>query len=247
MSGKASKVEWVRGWLGIGIVVFGIVGVTAIAITIMCVADPKKSDETAKLLLSSVLPLLGTWVGTVLAYYFAKESMETATRTTRELAGIEEKLRSVAVTTAMIPIGQADKLQMKRNQDPEKLVLKDLIDQMVKAKRNRLPVLSETGAAMYVIHRSTLTEYVAEKALGAAAGAAPPSLTIADLKNERSDLFKKINAWACVGQAMTLAHAKQSMEAVADCSDVFVTESGRSDEPVVGWITNVEISRHAKA
>jgi hypothetical protein len=34
----------------------------------------------AQLVLTADLPVIGTWVGTVLAYYFSKENLETATR-----------------------------------------------------------------------------------------------------------------------------------------------------------------------
>jgi hypothetical protein len=35
--------------------------------------------EATRLVFTSVLPLLGTWVGTVLAFYFARENLRTAT------------------------------------------------------------------------------------------------------------------------------------------------------------------------
>ena len=69
-------------------------GVLGLAVLIMLTATAGQESDTAKLLLSSILPLLGTWVGTVLAYYFAKENFESAARATGRLAGIE-KLRSI--------------------------------------------------------------------------------------------------------------------------------------------------------
>jgi hypothetical protein len=246
MNEQTTFAEKVRCYLGIIITIAGILGVTIIAIVIMIVAETGKKSETAQFLLTSLLPVIGTWVGTVLAYYFAKENFESAARTTKELAGIDERLRSVPVTTAMIEIGKADKLQLKKSQDPESLKLKDLIDQMTKAKRQRLPVLDEKGAPVYIIHLSSLTDFVARQALGAA-GAAVAGLTIADLKNQRADLFRMIGAWACVKRTATLADAKQTMDALRNCSDVFVTESGRIDEPVIGWVTNAEIALHSKA
>jgi len=46
----------------------------------------------------SVLPLLGVWVGTLLAYYFSKENFEAATKSVTEMAreiGGMEKLRAI--------------------------------------------------------------------------------------------------------------------------------------------------------
>ncbi len=257
--------ENVRCYLSYFVTGFGLLGVLALAVLILRSAAEGEESDTAKLLLSSILPLLGTWVGTVLAYYFAKENFESAARATKELAGIDEKLRSVPATTAMIPIAEAETRQLKPDEKPEDLKLTDLITQMTQAKHHRLPVLDEKGAAVYIIHLSTLNDFVASQALGAAAAATPAApagdaaaaatpaapgvagLTIADLRNQRAELFRMINAWTCVQRTATLADAKQMMDGLRDCSDVFVTESGQFDEPVIGWITNAKISLHSKA
>jgi hypothetical protein len=246
MDEKPSFTERVRSRLGLIVVLWGIAVVVAFSVVAILVAQAEEKLETTKTLLASVLPVLGTWVGTVLAYYFAKENFESAARATKELVGIEEKLRSVPVPTAMIPIDKADKVQLKKDQDPDKLVLKDLLQKMDAAKRNRLPVLNAAGAAVYVIHRSSLTEFITQQSLDPASGTAPAVLTIGDLKNKRADLFCAISGWASVKRGATLADAKKAMEALAGCSDAFVTESGRPSDPVIGWITNVEISLHSK-
>jgi hypothetical protein len=148
----------------------------------------------------------------------------------------------------MIPIAKADKRKLQPGEDPESLNLKELITQMTKAKRNRLPVLDDKGAGVYVIHLSSLTDFVAERSLGGMDPKDIEKLTIADLtKHSRTDLLDKIRAWRCVPRAATLADAKTAMEGLSDCSDVFVTESGGKEEPVIGWVTNVEIAFHSKA
>jgi hypothetical protein len=239
--------ETVRSRLGIIVVLWGIGVVTVFSIVALCVTQATETLEMTKTLLASVLPVLGTWVGTVLAYYFAKENFESAARTTKELVGIEERLRSVPVTTAMIPIEKADKKQLGATETPENLQLKELLKIMDTTHRNRLPVLSATGAAIYVIHRSSLTEFIAQRSLDAARHETLEELTIKDLKEKRVDLFRAITGWACVKRTATLAEAKKAMEDLLDCSDVFVTESGRPSEPVIGWITNVEISLQCMA
>ena len=55
------------------------------------------------------------------------------------------------------------------------------------------------------------------------------------------------NTLAFVAQNATLADAKKRMEAVKGCQDVFVTSDGQPKSPFVGWITNVEISKRARA
>jgi hypothetical protein len=108
--------------------------------------------------------------------------------------------------------------------------------------RSRLPVLNSDGSALYIVHLSTLTDFIAGQAVSASPGAkAVTDLTIADLKAGDARLYQQILAWACVKTTATLADAKLAMETTPNCSDVFVTVSGRPSDPVVGWLTNVEI------
>jgi hypothetical protein len=44
----------------------------------------------------------------------------------------------------------------------------------------------------------------------------------------------------------TLGQAKEKMESIKNCQDVFITENGKSTEPITGWLTNVEIGKHLK-
>jgi hypothetical protein len=50
-----------------------------------------------------------------------------------------------------------------------------------------------------------------------------------------------------VSAEATLGDAKAAMEKKPKCQDVFVTETGQPDDSVLGWLTNIEISRHTKA
>jgi hypothetical protein len=43
----------------------------------------------------------------------------------------------------------------------------------------------------------------------------------------------------------TLADSKTNLDSVTNYQDVFVTEHGKSDEKVLGWVTNVEIAKRA--
>ena len=72
--------RWIANVLVIGgIVVVGVLGVLVIKYTAI-----DKRHEASQLVLTSILPLVGTWIGTVLAFYFAKDNFESASRATRE-------------------------------------------------------------------------------------------------------------------------------------------------------------------
>ena len=51
---------------------------------------------------------------------------------------------------------------------------------------------------------------------------------------------------AFVSSKTTLGDAKAAMEKTKNCQDVFVTENGIPEEPVIGWLTNTEILKHVK-
>jgi hypothetical protein len=43
----------------------------------------------------------------------------------------------------------------------------------------------------------------------------------------------------------TLLDAKKAMDAIDECLDIFVTENGKKEEPVLGLITNNKILENA--
>jgi hypothetical protein len=45
-------------------------------------------------------------------------------------------------------------------------------------------------------------------------------------------------SFAVVGPDSSMAAAKAAMNEISGCQDVFVTESGTPDGPVLGWLTN---------
>jgi len=53
----------------------GILGMVWLATNIMNKAPENKEYETATLLLNSFLPLIGTWIGTVIAFYFGTQQV----------------------------------------------------------------------------------------------------------------------------------------------------------------------------
>src|ERR1700730_8315375 len=65
-----------------------VTGISILAVTVLAaVIIVRKHDADApQNVMNSVLPLLGTWVGTILAYYFSKENFEAATQSVTALA-----------------------------------------------------------------------------------------------------------------------------------------------------------------
>ena len=232
-------------WVTLG----GMVGVTILGIVVIRLAANDKRGEASQLVFGSLLPLLGTWVGTVLAFYFAKANYESAANHAKDLLGITERLRSTPVESVMLKMTDpgVTKRTLVPPEKPESLKIAELLKILRDKGRNRLPVLNADGSLVFVIHLSVLTDYISKKALNGGESKPMADLTFSDLQTDDAQLYQQILAWACVRLGATLAEAKSAMEDIPGCSDVFVTTAGRKSDPVVGWLTNVEIGLRSSA
>ena len=124
-----------RNWLAFGITGVSIVGVIILGTTIIIVNDAGVT-ERAQNVFNAVLPLLGTWVGTVLAYFFSRENFESASRSVERLTQqltLHEKLESMPVTSAMTP-----RTKMLTVNEPGTAILLDVLTQLESKKVKRL-------------------------------------------------------------------------------------------------------------
>ena len=70
--------------------------------------------------------------------------------------------------------------------------------------------------------------------------------TLQDFLNDPDFKKKATTTFAFVKTDASLAAAKEAMAGKPGCQDVFVTETGAADEPVLGWLTNVVIAKFAR-
>jgi CBS domain-containing protein len=209
-------------------VIVSVAGVVVISVVVIALASDH--DSASQLVFTAVLPLFGTWVGTVLAYYFAKENLKTATETTRRLLGSlpDETL----VTEVMIRWQNINKLETTETDLLARRV--DTLSEDLKSF-TRLPVFDKGGKnALAVIHRSSLNAFLltdinSRNAMTFAEFAASP-----EGANAR--------AFGVVAQGATVREARQTMGAKRERKDIFVTASGKADEAVVGWITDSDLA-----
>jgi hypothetical protein len=225
------------------------------------VLSAKKDLETAKYVFAAVLPLLGTWVGTVLAHYFQKENLNAATQSITTLVSKvtgNEKLQSIPVKNVMI---RPDKIETLPdpllNKDDKDISLSELTKHLREGtKRDRLPIFKhnqKTGPAERVLHRSIVEKFIAQKAVENPPTKPIDQLTLEDLMNDRTLGAVVRGSFGLVKADGTLADAKSEMDkasaalgSAGNCYDVFVTDTGKPDEIVIGWITNDIINENAK-
>lgn len=203
------------------IVFIGLIGIFILSWTI--IQSSGDITENAKFVFNALLPLIGTWVGAILAFYFGKDNFETAAKVS---SSSQDKLKSTPVKNIMVP---KNKLFFVDDQTTK---LKDTLDNLKQRKLRRLPVLDETGKPLYMIYVEGILDLLyraSEKDKG--------ELDFQAL-SDRPDLKRP---FVRVEENATLADAKVAMDGVTDCRDVFVVK----DDLVIGYLTNNDITKNA--
>jgi hypothetical protein len=227
-----------RQLLAGGIIGASVLGLAAISIVAIQLGGDDRA-RTTQLVFSSLLPLFGTWVGTVLAFYFARENLAAATESTLRITAAAANPQA-SVLQAMLPRARITSHDLASGAKADDVALKDLLDKMSAARVQRIPILNSGGDVAYVVHDSTINAYAAEVKKDPSDAAA--------FTDKVSDLLaidryaKAIKAIGTVGTGAVLADARAAMRTVDGCNDVFVTTNGQRNDPMVGWLTNTDLA-----
>lgn len=244
-----------RTILAFGIVAISVLGVILLAI-IVILAAADRGDASDKVM-TAVLPLLGTWVGTVMAFYFGRENFESGAQNTRatfkEARTADEILQSTPAADKMLKWSDAiffEKLADKPLADAQKdvnlVALLNELDQRgaaVGKKWNRIPILTFQSFPLYVIHRSLITEFIAKQSAGGRSTEQIQGQTLQDMFSDPQFQMTLIQSISVLSEKSTLADAKEAMSKTPNCQDVFITRDGTRNEEILGWLTNIDIEQ----
>jgi hypothetical protein len=230
----------IQTWLAGGIVLASLIIIGGLGYA-MILIDNKEAAN----IFNIIIPVVSTWVGTVLAYYFSKENFAAATQSVTDLAKFttQEKLKSIPVIEKMIPYSMMHFEIISASKPPDQIMLVDIIDRQEKAKKGlRIPILNENNFPLYVIHRSTMDMYITKRTLS---GGILKNMTLKGLL-EDPDLKKNLDeSFGVVERNSTLADAKNALEKSSRIQDVFVTEKGTAKEAILGFITNTIVEQYS--
>jgi hypothetical protein len=253
-SQKDDDVGRTRTWLAYIVLLVCAIGIIVAAVTAIVASNKGDREAITRLVFVSVLPLFGTWVGTVLAFYFAARNLEAATASTRSITESTARLAGVAATTAtsvsekMIPRTEMKVLSLSEDEakalDQLQFPLKRIWDEFQKIKLDRLPILGPGDTIKALAHRSLITGFAARQSgTLPTSGAGPTSLdgkNVSDLSDDEQTLLLK--TFALVSATATLGEARTRMRVVPRCHDVIVTQTGTETEPVLGWLTDTDLA-----
>jgi len=231
-----------------GTVLIALVGIGFAIAALAIDKNVKDAFTILQYIFGSLLPLWGTWIGTILAYYYSKENFESANKSVQQLVDkvtSEKKLQSVKAKDVMISRSKLVCQVMSSGEDLSKFKLKeDCLDFTTTNKIKRVLILDEHDLALYAIHRDLISFFIASETL---AGHDIAGATLKDMLEKGSDDTKQImkNSVKFIGQDANLLEAKNLMLQYKTCQDVFITNNGNPSEPVLGWITNVTVSENS--
>ena len=220
-----------------------IVTCTIMAGTVIVVAISYFKGEDDKIL-QVILPLWGTWIGTVLAFYFGKTNFEVANQSYQETVktlNANEKIAQLYVKNHM-----TTDITFLEYHDSKDEKIADILEDERFRNFNRFPIF-ENGIVKCIINRGLFYEFIQLKVKDGMETSLIKELTLNNLlqEEERSIQNKLERNFVVVSMDATLLDAKNAIDTIPECEVVFVTKTGRKDEPVCGLITNSQILKEA--
>ncbi|MDH3892385.1 MAG: hypothetical protein OEV49_15025 [candidate division Zixibacteria bacterium] len=149
------------------------------------------------------------------------------------------------VSDLMLPTKSITALHLTQDENEDVLPLRKLND-LFAGVVTRIPIL-ENDAVKYIVHQSLLFKFISRVDKGASTADQVLKKSLTDFLEFNNMRAMVENSLAFVSIDHTIDDAKNAMDAVPNCQDVFVTQSGKPDEPMLGWLMNTEIAKRLKA
>jgi hypothetical protein len=227
-----------------------ILGATVyVAIEAIHISYMQDKMEGLKFVAQTLLPLWGTWIGTILAFYFSRENFDAATKSYQNIIESmkpEEKIAKISAKEAMIPL---EKIIYLEYEETKTRTIRDILNDEKFRDFNRYVILNRDKTLKYMIHRSTFFRFLAEVSMGLVdIEKNTDDLIFSDMEEMASNAVKTMmyKGFNFISENSTLLDAKKAMDAIPECQDVFITKNGKPTEPILGLVTNNNILEYAR-
>tara|TARA_R110002020_G_scaffold83633_3_gene207830 strand:- start:285 stop:971 length:687 start_codon:yes stop_codon:yes gene_type:complete len=221
-----------RNWLGIIVIIISVISLVIVGCVIVV---QSQDNEDYKFVFTSLLPLVGTWVGVVLAFYFGKENFEAASN---RYERIFEKLSPDILDD--IPVKQimiTKKTMVFKNwEDISNMTVEDTLKFLIEVDKSRLPIL-QNNSIKYIIHQSLLSKPLTQED-GSIKTNSSIKMSEFIKKDEIQNVISKIIQ---VNENEILENVRVLMTEDSNCKDVFVKDQSGN---LVGWLTDTLILRY---
>jgi hypothetical protein len=156
-----------RRFLTFLVVSLSVVGIVTLGIFSISSGSETDRFDRIKFVTATILPVLASWVGTIMAFYFSKENFMAATQSVAELTKSitgAEKLKSISVADKM---RSRDKITFEQIPPGQESTTK-LGDLQTKySSLERILIMDQNFVMRYLIDKSMIDRYLSGVATGA--------------------------------------------------------------------------------
>jgi hypothetical protein len=224
-----------RNYVAVSTLIFSGSAIIILAATAIIV-NPKE----AMTIFNIALPVFASWVGTILAFYFGKVNFESANKQVGDMLArtfSPEDLNKTPVKIIMRQFVDMECFKMPVGKSEKDILLSELHD-MMNEDKNRLPVVSFDSKPLYMVHLSTIRAYTS--------GSGKLTDTLEQFlasKRGTGSGFGLNEGFIIVPENSALSEAKERLDKIKICQDIFITKDGTANEPLTGWVSNTRMAR----
>ncbi|MEM6397446.1 MAG: hypothetical protein AAF741_13945 [Bacteroidota bacterium] len=207
----------------------------------------EKVANTVKIF-DTIIPLLATWIGTILAFYFGSKNFEAAANKYAQIINniSPDVLDDVQVGQIMI---NRKTMVSKSYEEIKNSLLSEIKKFLESVNKSRLPIF-DGDKIKYILHASTidqmLNEAVAESETPKSDKIKTRSLSITDRQfvSFEEKYKNKLTSFLMVKESDILEKVILKIKTQPSVNDVFVQGE---DDKTVGWLTDSLIIRYIKS
>jgi ABC-type multidrug transport system fused ATPase/permease subunit len=185
--------------------------------------------------LAAVLPLIATWIGGVIAYSFALSNFTLALNAANRMTATRSSASEPVAADVMIDRKLFTEITLGAAQEAKTITIKKTLG-MFGPEVWRIPVLDDDGVLQYIVHEHAVHSFCIKITYGHSPDRTLSNTTLQNLIDD-AEFSKRLRRYVFVSPSDTLSVVKEKM-AAERCLDAFVTQSGSSRTPVLGWVTD---------
>ncbi len=206
-----------------------------LALTVAIIAALTSNSINALTVFTAVVGLSGTWIGTVLSFYFGQENMEAASRESRqnlrEARQAHHEAGIVVLGDIMVSFSSLPKREVDNREAAGKMSIHEL-NEALEPKLGVLLIIEKNSLkTLYLVHRLVLDQFLLKET-----DAANKKLGDLAAHDEFKDRIST-EIMEFMAPSDTVAEAKGRLLTARDnIWDIVVTDNGTADGAVVGWV-----------
>lgn len=246
-----------RERIALSVLIISIVAVTLVSLGVVLTANNR--ERASQRVMDSTLPLYGTWVGTILAFYFSRNAFEAASSAAARNVDVFQRVNSGLVSAPPPPNNTLAKISLKSLanglvfcEDNTNKLLQDVINELELKDRYRIIVVDADKKYVDLVYRINASAFLTQAEGNpdpSPPGGSPvqPLPTLKNYLDWRHSLGSKAQPIVVfLPESATLADADAKLKETTGCRDVIVTTDGSKTSLVVVYVTDADISEYKR-